>query len=156
MALQVLNVLVLQDMFLVEARAACRPWAPHHRTPGGSTRLEADSSRGAAVDLELIGTAGLGDNSYVLVSGAAAPVGGAGRTDLLGPALTDRLTRDQFRSLRRLAALPDAVAVLPTHGAGSFCGTGTAPRERTSTLSEERVRNPALAAPDEDTFVRLQ
>ncbi len=89
-------------------------------------------------------------------TGGSLMVGGAGRTDLLGPAFTDGLTRDQFRSLRRLAALPDAVAVLPTHGAGSFCGTGPAPRERTSTLSEERVRNPALAAPDEETFVRMQ
>ena len=83
-------------------------------------------------------------------------VGSAGRTDLLGPDLTDRLTRDQFRSLRRLSALPDTVAVLPTHGAGSFCGAGPAPKERTSTMADERIRNRALAAADETSFVRQQ
>jgi glyoxylase-like metal-dependent hydrolase (beta-lactamase superfamily II) len=89
-------------------------------------------------------------------TGGSLMVGGAGRTDLLGPALADELTRAQYRTLRKLAELPGEVRVLPTHGAGSFCGAGPAPKERTSTIAVERVRNRALSAPDEETFVRQQ
>jgi hydroxyacylglutathione hydrolase len=89
-------------------------------------------------------------------TGGSLMVGGAGRTDLLGPELTDRLTRDQYRTLRRLAELPDDVEVLPTHGAGSFCGAGPSPKERTSTIGHERRHNGAMNAPDEDAFVRQQ
>jgi hydroxyacylglutathione hydrolase len=89
-------------------------------------------------------------------TGGSLMVEGAGRTDLLEQELTDPLTRAQFGSLRRLASLPDEVKVLPTHGAGSFCGTGPAPKERTSTIGHERSHNRALAAPDEDAFVRQQ
>jgi glyoxylase-like metal-dependent hydrolase (beta-lactamase superfamily II)/rhodanese-related sulfurtransferase len=89
-------------------------------------------------------------------TGGSLMVGGAGRTDLLGPDLTDELTRAQFRTLRRLASLPDDVQVLPTHGAGSFCGTGPSPKERTSTMAEERRHNRALAASDEDAFLHQQ
>ena len=60
-------------------------------------------------------------------TGGSLMVGGAGRTDLLEPELTEALTRAQFRTLRRLASLPDDVQVLPTQGSGSFCGTGPAP-----------------------------
>ena len=75
-------------------------------------------------------------------TGGSLLVGSAGRTDLLGPALTDALTRDQQRSLARLAELPDAAQVLPTHGAGSFCSAG--PGERESRLHHRRraVREP--------------
>jgi len=97
------------------------------------------------------------DTPAAVFTGGSLMVGGAGRTDLLGPELTDSLTREQFRSLRRLASLPDTVQVLPTHGAGSFCGAAAPrPRERVSTMAQERTANPALAAPDEETFVRQQ
>ena len=97
------------------------------------------------------------DSPTAAFTGGSLMVGGAGRTDLLGEELTDGLTRAQYRTLRRLAALPDAVRVLPTHGAGSFCGAaGPARPERVSTLAEERQQNAALAAPDEETFVRRQ
>jgi hydroxyacylglutathione hydrolase len=89
-------------------------------------------------------------------TGGSLMVGTAGRSDLLGPELATELARKQFGSLRRLAALPDTTQVLPTHGAGSFCGAGPAPQERTSTMAEERVRNRALSAPDEDAFVKQQ
>jgi hydroxyacylglutathione hydrolase len=96
------------------------------------------------------------DRPLALFTGGSLMVGNAGRTDLLGPALTDELTRAQYRTLRRLASFPDEVRVLPTHGAGSFCGAGAAPRERTSTMGEERRRNHALTAPDEASFARQQ
>jgi len=59
-------------------------------------------------------------------TGGSLMVGGAGRTDLMEPEITDELTLAQFQTLRRFAALPDDVQVLPTHGAGSFCEIGRA------------------------------
>jgi hydroxyacylglutathione hydrolase len=97
-----------------------------------------------------------GGRPVAACTGGSLMVGSAGRTDLLGEDLTEELTRAQFRSLRRLSELPDDVLVLPTHGAGSFCGAGPPRGARTSTLGKERARNPALAAPDEETFVRRQ
>jgi hydroxyacylglutathione hydrolase len=87
-------------------------------------------------------------------TGGSLLVGSVGRTDLLGPALTDALTRDQQRSLRRLGELADAVQVLPTHGAGSFCGAGPMSANRTTTIGAERFANPtfALAAASPEAF----
>jgi hydroxyacylglutathione hydrolase len=99
--------------------------------------------------------------SYLLLDGAAPVgvfsggsliVGSAARTDLLGADRTDELTRAQYRSLRRLTTLADDVAVWPTHGAGSFCSVPAGNR-RTTTIGDEKARNPLLAAPDEDAFV---
>lgn len=87
-----------------------------------------------------------------VLTGGSLIVGSAGRTDLLGAALTDELTAAQFRSLRALAALADDVAVLPTHGAGSFCAAGPTDGARTSTIGTERLHNPLFRATDERTF----
>jgi glyoxylase-like metal-dependent hydrolase (beta-lactamase superfamily II)/rhodanese-related sulfurtransferase len=83
-------------------------------------------------------------------TGGSLLVGSVGRTDLLGPALTPALTLDQQRSLRRLAALPDATRILPTHGAGSFCSAGPVAKGRTTTVGDERVGNPTFAGIDAD------
>jgi glyoxylase-like metal-dependent hydrolase (beta-lactamase superfamily II)/rhodanese-related sulfurtransferase len=89
-------------------------------------------------------------------TGGSLMVGGAGRTDLLGPDRAEELTRAQFRSLRRLLALRDEALVLPTHGAGSFCAATTS-GPRTSTFGAERRDNPALALlEDEAGFVRAR
>jgi glyoxylase-like metal-dependent hydrolase (beta-lactamase superfamily II)/rhodanese-related sulfurtransferase len=87
-------------------------------------------------------------------TGGSLLVDSAARTDLAGTDLTEQLARAQYRSLRRLVTLPDEVAVWPTHGAGSFCA---APQraERTTTIGAQKITNPLLAAPDEDTFVSL-
>jgi hydroxyacylglutathione hydrolase len=87
-----------------------------------------------------------------IATGGSLLVGSAGRTDLLGDEATEELTRAQFRSLRSLAALPDDVVVLPTHGAGSFCSVGPADAGRTTTIGRERARNPLLAIEDEAAF----
>jgi glyoxylase-like metal-dependent hydrolase (beta-lactamase superfamily II) len=87
-------------------------------------------------------------------SGGSLIVGSAARTDLLGADRTDELTRAQYRSLHRLTALADDVAVWPTHGAGSFCSAPTGDR-RTTTIGAEKASNPLLAAPDEDAFVAV-
>src|SRR4249919_3383364 len=91
-----------------------------------------------------------------LFSGGSLTVGGAGRTDLLGPGRTDELTRLQFRSMRRLAELPDEVRVLPTHGAGSFCAVESPGEQRTSTIAGERATNLSFTETDEEAFVRRQ
>ena len=87
---------------------------------------------------------------YVLSEGEGGPAavftggsmlfGAVGRTDLIGPDQTDLLTRAQYRSVRRLAELPDRVAVYPTHGFGSFCSATPASGEE-STIGRERQVN---------------
>lgn len=92
--------------------------------------------------------------AITLFSGGSVIVGGAARSDLVAPDLTEGLTRDQFRTLRSaFAALPDATLLYPTHGGGSFCSTGGGAK-RTSTLGEERAHNPAMSFDDEDEFAR--
>ncbi|NXY98328.1 MBL fold metallo-hydrolase [Streptomyces sp. BR123] len=86
-------------------------------------------------------------------TGGSLLVGTAGRTDLSGPDHTEELARAQYRSLRRLALLPDTTRILPTHGSGSSCSAGPAAAERTTTLGAERRTNPALTAADEEEFV---
>ncbi|WP_046779871.1 MBL fold metallo-hydrolase [Streptomyces yangpuensis] len=87
-------------------------------------------------------------------TGGSLLVGNAGRTDLSGTGRTEELARAQYRTLRRLALLPDGTRVLPTHGAGSSCAAGPVSGERTSTVGAERRTNPVLTAQDEEEFVR--
>lgn len=96
------------------------------------------------------------DAPVAVFSGGSLIVGSAGRTDLLGDDLAEELARAQHGTLARLASMPDATLLLPTHGAGSFCATGSPDEERTSTIGRERTTNPALTSPDEATFVREQ
>jgi glyoxylase-like metal-dependent hydrolase (beta-lactamase superfamily II)/rhodanese-related sulfurtransferase len=96
------------------------------------------------------------DAPSALFSGGSLIVGSAGRTDLLGIDATPELTRLQFRTMRRLAELPDAVVLLPTHGAGSFCATSPPGEQRTSSLGAERLANPALTERSESRFLVQQ
>lgn len=90
-------------------------------------------------------------------SGGSMLVGGAGRTDLLGPAMTLTLTRQQYHSLRRmLETLPGSVRVYPTHGAGSFCVASAVSNTRSTTIAQERLVSPAVQAMNEEEFVRRQ
>ena len=85
-------------------------------------------------------------------SGGSLLVGSSGRTDLLGRDQTAELTTAQYRTLRRLAELPDATRVLPTHGAGSFCSAGPVAGGRVTTIGAERLANPAFVAPSLEVF----
>jgi glyoxylase-like metal-dependent hydrolase (beta-lactamase superfamily II)/rhodanese-related sulfurtransferase len=88
-------------------------------------------------------------------TGGSMLFGTVGRTDLIGDDSTDELTRSQFRSVRRLAeVLPDAAAVHPTHGFGSFCSSASTSGVEASTIGQERTANLALTADDEETFVK--
>ena len=93
--------------------------------------------------------------AYVLADGTGDPVavftggsllfGATGRTDLLGAAHAEELARAQHSSAARLAALlPDRVGVLPTHGFGSFCAATQTASVDSSTIGQEKARNPAL------------
>jgi hydroxyacylglutathione hydrolase len=87
-----------------------------------------------------------------VATGGSLLVGSAGRTDLLGPDATAALTAAQYATLRRLAALPPEVRLLPTHGAGSFCSAGPPDRRRSTTVAAEATANPLLAPMDEAAF----
>jgi hydroxyacylglutathione hydrolase len=89
-------------------------------------------------------------------TGGSLLLGSAGRTDLSGEPSTQDLTKAQFHSLRRLADLPDQTKVLPTHGAGSFCAATAPSQQPASTIGQQRRDNPAMLAPDEDSFARQQ
>jgi rhodanese-related sulfurtransferase len=79
--------------------------------------------------------------------------GSTGRTDLMGAAHAEALSRAQFRSARRLARdLPGSAPVCPTHGFGSFCSASPATGRGSTIADEERV-NPVLTQ-TEDGFVR--
>lgn len=95
-----------------------------------------------------------GEESIVF-SGGSLLTGSAGRSDLLGLERAESLARLQYGSIHRLAALPDATRLCPTHGAGSFCTAAPAGRD-TSTIGEERQSNPVFSHPDVDSFVASQ
>jgi hydroxyacylglutathione hydrolase len=129
---------------------------PHRPvTPG--ERLDLDD-----VEVEVLSTPGHspehvsyvfrrdGDRPPVLFSGGALIVGGAARSDLAGPELTDHLTHHQFETLQNsFSDLPDETLLKPTHGGGSFCSAGSGKRH-TSRLGEERTTNPLLSMSEEE------
>ena len=104
-------------------------------TPGHTPEHLAWEVAGAAADAPV-----------AVFSGGSLLVGSSGRTDLLGQDQTAELTTAQYRTLRRLAELPEATQVLPTHGAGSFCSAGPVASSRTTTIGTERGANPAFSA----------
>ncbi|GGM48184.1 rhodanese-like domain-containing protein [Dactylosporangium sucinum] len=76
--------------------------------------------------------------------------GAVGRPDLLGPAHAETLVHHQYASANCLAAeLPDAAAVYPTHGFGSFC-SATQSDAATSTIGREKQTNPVLTTPERE------
>src|SRR6266508_243880 len=82
------------------------------------------------------------DHPRALFSGGAVMLGAIARTDLFGPHLAVHLGLEALSTLQvRLRGLPDDLAVLPTHGSGSFCGTGGRSGHET-TLGHERKSNP--------------
>ena len=88
-----------------------------------------------------------------LFSGGALIVGGAARTDLISPQMTESWTRAEYTPLKKaFSSLGDETVLYPTHGGGSFCSVGAGGR-RVSTLGEERAHNPLLSLGDEDEFV---
>ena len=88
-----------------------------------------------------------------IFTGGSLIVGGAARTDLLGHAMTIPLARRLYHTIHhKLLALPDAVDVYPTHGAGSFCVAPTS-SDRVTTIGQERIGNPLAQPQTEEEFV---
>jgi glyoxylase-like metal-dependent hydrolase (beta-lactamase superfamily II)/rhodanese-related sulfurtransferase len=136
-----------------ESRLQHRPLAPGERAQLDGVEVEAVGSPGHTPEhlAYVFRAAGQPD---ALFSGGSLIAGGAARTDLISPEMTDPLTRAQHRTLRKaFAALRDDTLLFPTHGGGSFCSAG-AGGERTSTLGNERAHNPLLEIDDEDEFAR--
>jgi glyoxylase-like metal-dependent hydrolase (beta-lactamase superfamily II) len=138
--------------------------AAGHRTFDHTPLSDGDEVDLGGLTLRALATPGHTDEhlSYLLLddrrelgvfTGGSLIVGSAARTDLLGPDRAEELARAQYRSLHRLAILPDATAVWPTHGAGSFCSAPPG-AQRTTTIGAQKQTNPLLAARDEDTFAR--
>lgn len=93
-------------------------------------------------------------DAQAVFTGGSLLFGTVGRTDLLGPADTDELTRRQHRSAWRLAELAETTSVHPTHGFGSFCASGASSGASSSTIGAERLGNLALTTGDADRFAR--
>jgi hydroxyacylglutathione hydrolase len=88
-----------------------------------------------------------------IFTGGALIVGGAARTDLLGPDWTERLSRQLYHTLHdQLLQLPDEVLVYPTHGAGSFCSAPVS-SDRSTTIGRERQWNSLIQAASEEEFI---
>src|SRR4051812_201324 len=85
----------------------------------------------------------------VVLTGDSLFVGEAARPDLAIEARQG--AADLFRSLRRLAELPDEVTVYPGHVSGSLCGTNMSDEHWTS-IGREKATNVALRT-DERSFV---
>ena len=91
--------------------------------------------------------------SPAVFSGGSLLHGTVGRTDLIGADQTEMLTREQYRSVHRLAdSLPDDAWIHPTHGFGSFCASVSSEEDSDGRLGTERHVNIALTA-EEDAFV---
>ena len=117
-------------------RASIVHWTTPGHTPDASTFL--------------LGLPGQSEPSYAF-TGDTLFVGSIGRPDLLDKPPAD-LASQSFDSIQRLKGLPDAVVVLPAHGAGSLCGAHLSP-ETTSTIGAEKATNPFLRMKSRSTFV---
>ena len=95
------------------------------------------------------------DEPWMVLTGDALLVGDAGRPDLHahGEHTVEQMARALYRSLTtRLLALPDHIALFPSHYSGSVCGRGLSANP-SSTIGFERRHNRALQFGSEDEFV---
>jgi glyoxylase-like metal-dependent hydrolase (beta-lactamase superfamily II)/rhodanese-related sulfurtransferase len=86
----------------------------------------------------------------IALTGDSMFIGDAARPDLAVDAREG--AEDLFRSLARLAELPEDVEVYPGHVAGSLCGANMS-AARSSTIGNERATNHALEFRDIQEFV---
>ena len=87
-----------------------------------------------------------------VLTGDSLFVSSAGRPDLLGDSETEKLTKQQFHTLRDFyLKLPDSVIIYPAHGHGSPCGADIGDR-LSSTIGYERRFNSFLQFDDVKAF----
>src|SRR5437763_3369380 len=92
---------------------------------------------------------------YAVLTGDTLFIGDVGRPDLRGALgwSAERLASMLYDSLHdKLARLPDATLVYPTHGAGSLCGKSLS-SETVSTMGVQRAYNYALAPMSRERFI---
>ena len=133
-----------------------RPLLPGERVPLADVELEVRATPGHSPEhVSYVARVDGRDDDVAVFSGGALIAGGAARTDLVSPSMTEELTRAQFRSVREaFQDLPDATTLYPTHGGGSFCSAGSG-GQHVSTLGAERRSNPLLRFEDgADAFAR--
>ena len=135
---------------------------PHEELPDGeevvlgNTRVRALATPGHAPAHNAYVVADLRrgtDEPWFVFTGDSLLIGDVGRPDLHAGGDPEPLARQLYESLGRLLALPDGVAVYPSHYAGSVCGRALSGNPF-STIGFERRHNPALAAGDAGSFVR--
>ena len=153
------------------ARTGCTAYLPedagvafdHHplrdgeRVELGNTTIEAVATPGHALahHAYVVTDHTRGDDPWLVLTGDALLVGDAGRPDLHahGDQTAEQLARTLYRSLtERLLALPDHLALYPSHYSGSVCGRGLSANP-ISTVGFERRHNAALQHRSEDAFV---
>ena len=126
------------------------PMAPGERIDLDDVEVEVLSTPGHSPEHVSYVLRREGEAAPVLFSGGALIVGGAARSDLAGPELTDHLTHHQYETLlRAFSDLPDETLLKPTHGGGSFCSAGSG-KKHTSTLGEERATNRLLSMTEQE------
>ena len=91
------------------------------------------------------------EEPWLVFTGDSLLVGDVGRPDLHAGGDPRPLARTLRSSLDRLLALPDHVAVYPSHYGGSVCGRALSANPF-STIGFERRHNRALAHADPDAF----
>jgi hydroxyacylglutathione hydrolase len=92
------------------------------------------------------------DTPFGVLTGDSLFVDSAGRPDLLGDEMSERLVGRLFDTLRGFyARLDDGVVVHPCHGAGSACGPAIGDRTESS-IGYERRFNRFLRIDDEAAF----
>ena len=92
---------------------------------------------------------------HAVLTGDALFIGDVGRPDLAASvgASPIELAHALYHSIHdTLMVLPDAVRLLPAHGAGSACGKNLS-EELESTIGAQRFMNPSVSPMDEEAFV---
>ncbi len=136
-----------------------RPLADGERIPLGDVQLEIMATPGHTPESisVLVYEHSRDTVPEAVLSGDALFVGDVGRVDLQAifgadPAM---LAVEQYDTIQhRFMGLPDAVRVLPAHGAGSACGKHIS-RDRQSTVGRERATNDACHPMSQNEFVDL-
>ncbi len=138
-----------------DARFPHEPVGAGDRIRLGPSVIEVVETPGHTLDsvTYLVRPRGETDTPVWAFTGDALFVGSIGRPDLAeGETAPSTLAKLAYETVQRFAALPDAVRVLPGHGAGSLCGAHLSP-ETHSTIGAEKRSNPYFALKSRAAFV---
>ena len=126
----------------------------------GRTRLQVIETPGhspESISILVFDPARSDTEPYAVLTGDTLFIGDVGRPDLRGALgwSAEELGAMLYDSVhRKLAALPDATLVYPTHGAGSLCGKSLS-TDTVSTIGEQRAYNYAMAPMSRERFIEI-